>query len=164
MSSSAERRRAAKSAGGAKYAPFFVSSTPVSVRLGVVTTREARETSRSPPCRTPRNRQKPPRTAGNRQESRPTADDLEPRRSGAGVFEHLPGDPDGCRRRGPARIEGEVGDQFDEFVATDAVLERELQMGRQFVRPIESDERRHGYQAAVARRQLRALPDIAEQH
>ena len=67
-------------------------------------------------------------------------------------------------RRRPAGVEGEVGDGLDDLVAGDAILERLLQVERQLVGPIERDQACDRDQAAVARRQAGALPDIAEQN
>jgi hypothetical protein len=80
------------------------------------------------------------------------------------VFKHLAGD--GCRRAGtgPAGIEGQVGDDFRQLFARHAVLQRQLQMKGQFIVPVAGDQRCDRNQAAVAGRQARALPHIAEQH
>src|SRR3954471_14883793 len=83
-------------------------------------------------------------------------------RSGAGFGENAVEDADGGAGGGPARIESEMGDELDQLVAGDAVVERPLQVKGQLVDPVERDEARNGDQAAVAGREAGPLPDVAE--
>src|SRR5690242_15763515 len=64
----------------------------------------------------------------------------------------------------PAAVEGEVGDQLDELFVCDAVVPRVVQVERQLFGAVECDERRHGGDAALARSETGACPDVAEQH
>ena len=52
----------------------------------------------------------------------------------------------------------------DDLVARDAVVQSALQVKRQLVRAVERDEAGDRHEAAVAWRERRVLPDIAEQH
>src|SRR5438067_13402460 len=65
---------------------------------------------------------------------------------------------------GPAAIEREMRDGFDDLLALHAVVERAPEVAAQLVGTRERDERCHGNQAAVALRQSGALPHIAEDH
>src|SRR4051794_6640817 len=85
-------------------------------------------------------------------------------RSGIGVGEDAVEDADGGAGGRPAGIESEMGDQLDQLVAGDAVVERPLQVEGQLVDSVERDEARNGDQAAVARREAGPLPDVSEQH
>src|SRR5579885_1834952 len=57
-----------------------------------------------------------------------------------------------------------MGDGLDQFLARDAVLQREFEMKRQLVHAVLRDQARYGHEAAVARRELRTLPHVAEQN
>jgi hypothetical protein len=57
-----------------------------------------------------------------------------------------------------------MGDELDDLVLGDAVLEGALEMAAQLLAAIERDQRRDGDQAAVALLEVGPLPDIAEQH
>jgi AraC-like DNA-binding protein len=57
-----------------------------------------------------------------------------------------------------------VRDRLDQLIFADAIVQRTAKMGREFIRPIERDERRHGDQAAVALGQAGSLPNVAEEH
>src|SRR3954465_764262 len=64
----------------------------------------------------------------------------------------------------PAGIEGEVGDELDEFLLGHAVLDGAGEVEAHLLGLARGNERRAGDQAPVAFRELRALPDVAEQH
>src|SRR4051794_25203736 len=55
-------------------------------------------------------------------------------------------------------------DGCNDLILGNAVFDRPLQMKRELVDPVERNEARDGHQAAVARRQGRALPDVPEQN
>src|SRR5579883_251675 len=78
-------------------------------------------------------------------------------------FENFPCDRQRCARGRPARIEGEVGNRFDNLVARHAVLQRLLQVERQLVRAVQRNQACDGDEASVAGFQARSLPDIPEQ-
>src|SRR6266704_3439497 len=69
----------------------------------------------------------------------------------------------GIRSR-PARVEGQMRDNLDQLIATDAVFQSLLEVKGQLIGPVESDEARDRNQAAIARRQARPLPHLAEEH
>src|SRR5204863_420763 len=72
---------------------------------------------------------------------------------------------DGHRGEGlrPAGVEGQVRDELDELLLGDAVVLRVLQVEGQLLGVAAGEQGGDGSQAAVALRQLRALPDPAEQ-
>jgi hypothetical protein len=76
-------------------------------------------------------------------------------RSGGG--EDLLGDRDRGERLGPAGVEREVRDRLDEFVLGGAAVLGVLQVEVELFGVPAGDERGDGDQAAVARRELRAL-------
>src|SRR5829696_1732470 len=80
------------------------------------------------------------------------------------LLEHVLGDEGGGHRGRPAGIEREVGDDFAQLGLGDAVVEGAFEMADQLLLPAERDQGRDHDQAAVALRQARTLPDIAEQH
>src|SRR5205807_8697346 len=67
-------------------------------------------------------------------------------------------------RGGPARVESEMRDELDDLVLRDAVFERALQVERQLIRAVAGDERRHGDETAITRREAGAPPHVAEEH
>src|SRR4051812_18881565 len=80
------------------------------------------------------------------------------------LLEDLAGDRQGRAGNRPAAIECKMGDGFDDLVAGDAVIERALQMKRQLIVPVERNQRRNRHEAAIARRQVRALPKVAKKN
>src|SRR3979490_3591368 len=56
-----------------------------------------------------------------------------------------------------------MSDRLADLLARNAVLQRAPDVAAQLVRAIKRDERGHRDQAAVALRELLALPDVAEQ-
>src|SRR4051794_19513564 len=86
------------------------------------------------------------------------------RRHGGSVApEDLLGDGDRGEGLRPACIEGQVRDELDELLLGDAVVLRVLQMEGQLLGVAPGQQRGDGDEAAVALRQLRALPDLAEE-
>jgi hypothetical protein len=78
-----------------------------------------------------------------------------PAPSDASFLEGPPGDLKCRHGRWPARVEGELRNRLDDLVAGNAILERLLQVERQFVGAIERDEACGRHQAAIARRETR---------
>src|SRR3954447_8344233 len=76
--------------------------------------------------------------------------------------EDLLGDGHRAHRLRPARVERQVGDRLDQLVLGRAVVLRELQVVGELLSVPAGGERRDRDEAAVARRQLRALPRVAE--
>src|SRR5438309_6017602 len=70
----------------------------------------------------------------------------------------------GRHRARPPGVEREVGDELDELFLRHAVLDRSGEVEVHLLCLAGRDERRAGDQAAVALRELRPLPDVAEQH
>src|SRR3954464_9031470 len=72
---------------------------------------------------------------------------------------------DGHRGEGlrPAGVEGQVGDRLDQLLLGDAVVLCVLQVERELLGVAAGGQRGDGDEAAVARRQLRALPRVAEE-
>src|SRR5215470_14500809 len=71
------------------------------------------------------------------------------------------------RRRhggGPARVKREVGDQLNDLVSGDPVMERAPEMTPQLLAAIERHQRRNGDEAAVTLGESRPFPDITEEH
>src|SRR6516162_3457823 len=79
------------------------------------------------------------------------------------LFKHVLGDQSCGHRRRPARIKGEMRDDFTDLILGDAIVERALQMADQLLFAAKRDQGRAGDQAAVPLGQLRALPNIPEQ-
>src|SRR5256885_13890875 len=63
----------------------------------------------------------------------------------------------------PAGVERRVGDRFDELGLGEPVVFRVLQVEAELLGVPAGDQCSDGDQTAVARRELRALPDLAEQ-
>src|SRR5882762_2413309 len=63
----------------------------------------------------------------------------------------------------PARVEREMRDQLDQLVLGHAVLDGAREVEVHLLGLAQSDQRGAGDQAAVALRQLRALPHVTEQ-
>ena len=82
----------------------------------------------------------------------------------AGLFEHLARDRHGRAGDRPSAVEGQMRDRFGDLVLRDAVLDCALQMKGQLVVAVESDQGRDGHEASIARRQVRAFPEVAEQN
>src|SRR5664280_3876324 len=64
---------------------------------------------------------------------------------------------------GPTRVEGQMGDGLDQLLLRDPVLQRPGEVEPQLFRTVQRDQRGHRDEAAVALRQLGALPHVAEQ-
>jgi hypothetical protein len=62
-----------------------------------------------------------------------------------------------------SRVEREVRDRLDQFVARHAVVQRTLEMERHFVDTIQRHEASHRDEAAVVRRKFGTFPHVAEQ-
>src|SRR3954463_13912736 len=73
------------------------------------------------------------------------------------------GDGHGGHGLGPAGVEGEMGDGFDELVLGGAVLPGEVEVERELVGVAERGEGGDGDEAALLRCQLGALPHVAEE-
>src|SRR4051794_23920605 len=73
---------------------------------------------------------------------------------------------DGHRGEGlrPAGVEREVGDRLDQLLLGRAVVLRVLQVEGQLLGVAAGEQRGDGDQAAVPRGELRAFPDLAEEH
>src|SRR3984957_15683912 len=98
---------------------------------------------------------------------RPKAETLRPlwpslRVCMVGLLEDVAPDLQRRHRRRPAGIEGEMRDRSDDFVAGDAVLQRPLEMERDFVDPVERDKAGDSHRAPVARRQGRVFTEVAK--
>jgi hypothetical protein len=70
-------------------------------------------------------------------------------------------DRHGCQRGAPAGIEREVRDDLGNLARLDAVIERELDLLREARGVLARDQRGDRDQAAVARREVGALPQVA---
>src|SRR5579863_1331547 len=81
-----------------------------------------------------------------------------------GLLEDFLGDRRRRHRGRPSRIEGQMRDEFAELVLGNAVAQRAFEMTPQLIGPLQRDERRAGYQAAVALGELGTFPDVAEKH
>src|SRR5947207_1469027 len=70
----------------------------------------------------------------------------------------------GNRRQGvrPAGIEGQMRDDLGDLARLHTVIERKLELMRQLDRLVARDQRRQGDDAAVARRQSGAPPQVGE--
>ena len=68
----------------------------------------------------------------------------------------------GGHRRRPSGVKGHMGDNFRDLGLGDAVAERAFDMHSKLLRTIQGDQRRYGYEAAVALGELGPLPDVAE--
>src|SRR3954468_7953789 len=64
----------------------------------------------------------------------------------------------------PAGVEGQVGDGLDQLFLGGAVVLGELQVEGELLGVAAGEQCGDGDQAAVARRQLRSLPRVAEEH
>src|SRR5437868_2060366 len=73
------------------------------------------------------------------------------------------GDGHGGHGLGPAGVESEMGDGFDELFFAVAVLLGEVEVEHELVGVAYRGERDDGREAALLRRQLGALPDVSEQ-
>src|SRR5262245_13082298 len=78
-------------------------------------------------------------------------------------LEHALGDPRRGHRGGPAGVERHVGDDLADLLLGDAVGERPLDVALELVAAIQCREGGHGDEAAVALRELRALPHVPEE-
>src|SRR5689334_8505319 len=57
-----------------------------------------------------------------------------------------------------------MGDQLDDLLGLDPVVERAVQVAAQLVRPAKRRQRGDSDEAAIAPGELRPLPDVAEDH
>src|SRR3954471_12698260 len=79
-------------------------------------------------------------------------------------LEHVLGDEGGGHRGRPAGVEGEMGDDLAQLGLRHPVIQRAFEMADELLLAAERDQGGDNDQAAVALRQARPLPDIAEQH
>src|SRR3954453_8263733 len=79
-------------------------------------------------------------------------------------LEYVLGDQGGGHRGRPAGIEGEMGDDLAQLGLRYPIIERAFEVADELLLAAERDQRGDDNQAAVALRQARPLPDIAEQH
>src|SRR3954470_16761391 len=79
-------------------------------------------------------------------------------------LEHVLGDEGGGHRGRPAGIEGEMGDDLAQLGLRYPIIQRAFEVADELLLAAERDQRGDDNQAAVALRQARPLPDIAEQH
>src|SRR3954447_3455912 len=79
-------------------------------------------------------------------------------------LEHVLGDEGGGHRGRPAGIEGEMGDDLAQLRLGHPIIQRAFEMADELLLAAQRDQRGDDDQAAVALRQARPLPDIAEQH
>src|SRR3954471_22496539 len=64
----------------------------------------------------------------------------------------------------PARVEREMGNELDQLLLRHTVFDGAREVKVHLLGLPQGDERRAGDEAPVALRQLRALPDVAEEH
>jgi len=81
---------------------------------------------------------------------------------GAGA-EDLLGDGHGGHGLRPACIEGQVGDRLDKLLLDGAILLGQAEVEQELLGAPTRGQRRDGHEAALLRRQLGAVPDLAEQ-
>src|SRR5947208_169545 len=79
------------------------------------------------------------------------------------AVEDLLGDGHGGHGLGPSRVEGQVGDGFDQLLLGRAVAFREAEVVDELYGVPARGQARDGDEAAFLRRQLCALPDLTEQ-
>src|SRR4051794_16410651 len=80
------------------------------------------------------------------------------------LLEHVLGDEGGGHRGRPAGVECEMRDDLAQLGFCHTVVDRAFEMAGELLLAAERDQGGDDDQAAVALRQARPLPDIAEQH
>src|SRR5439155_9767645 len=84
-------------------------------------------------------------------------------RRASALVEYFFGDQRRRHGGGPTRVERKMGDELDDLVLGNPIVERALEMAAELLAAIEGDEGRDSDQAAIALGETGPLPDIAEQ-